>query len=185
MNKKTCKPFGTNALTKPKKLSRSEMPVISGRPAFNSIEFGKKDQPFSTEINPKIMTGIIEASSRTIPLKYFPQMRNKMKVMKIRNKLSYLVKGIKAEIAPRRIKSFLFKSDDSSSDTRNIYKTESQICITCSKPVNIRGGRGEINIISKRINKIAGFFRFRFFSSRYAASSTSSAKKRFRMIGTN
>ena len=161
----------------------SDILAMSGRPAFRSMEFGKKDQPFSTEISPKIATGIIEDSSKIVPLKNFPLRRNNRKVTEIRNRLSYLVNGSKAERTAKRIKSLLFSDTESSSDTIYIYKIESHMCKTCSKPVNMRGGRGETKISRISINIIAGFFKLLFFRIRYELSSTNMAKIRFRTIG--
>ncbi|MBE2219659.1 MAG: hypothetical protein IAE90_15715 [Ignavibacteria bacterium] len=130
------------------------------------------------------MIGIIEESNKIVPLKYFPLTRNKRKVTKIRNRLSYLVSGSKTESTTKRTKSFLLSVTDNSSETKNMYKIESHICKTCSKPVNIKGGSGETNITRIRINDIAGFFKPLFIKVRYELTSTNNAKVRFKTIGT-
>jgi len=126
-----------------KKLIKSLIEVISGKFPFSKREFGKKDHPFLTEIIPKINIGIKEHIRINNPVTNFLLDINKNEAIKTRNIPSYLIIG---SIEASNIKQNIFFLPElasvRSSEIKKINNKDIQICKTCSRPVNIRGGRG-------------------------------------------
>ncbi|HEY3250084.1 MAG TPA: hypothetical protein VGK25_03095 [Ignavibacteria bacterium] len=74
-------------------LRRSPGDVISGNSHFINIEFGKKDQPFEIEINPKIEIGTAPANNIPKDKRNFLCNSSNTNSIKIETSPSYLRSG--------------------------------------------------------------------------------------------